>query len=442
MAHVVARHPFDHRTMRSARRTPHVSALALALGLAACADSAGPGTRTPERIQALPRTITGAERTAIDASTRFGLALLRTTADSVPADSNNLVSPLSASVALGMAMVGARDSTFEQMRRALGFTADDTAAIRAGYRDLLPMLARLDDRVTYTLANHAWVDRGFPLVPTFLPQLDSVFAARASTADFRDEQGTLRTINDWVRDRTNGRIPSILEALRPNDVFVLANALYFKGRWREQFDAAKTADAPFTIAPGRTTTVRMMQARANEMRAGRVGATRVVELPYGGGAWVMTIVMPPAGELPALVRALDEGAWRRYVQSLDSVLPGSSIELPRFRAERTHRLPWALARLGMRDAFDDNAADFRGISPLARTDANVYLSQVAHRVFVDVNEEGTEAAAATAVVGAIRVSAATTHVRIDAPFLFAIRERFSGTLLVLGTISVPMVPRS
>lgn len=418
--------------MSMARRL--VPLVTLALGLAACSESTAPGTGgTPTRIAALPRAVSGDERTAIDATTRFGTALLRTVAAARPADGNTVVSPLSVSMALGMTMNGARGATLDAMRRTLGFGDAALEQVNAGYRDLLPMLAGLDRSVTYTLANGIWAEDAFRLDPTYVTRVGDVFGAQVARRDFA-APATLAEVNGWVRDRTGGRIPTILDAIRPDELLLLANAVHFKGNWRTRFDAARTANAPFTVAPGRTTTVRMMRAEGADFRVGRVGRTTVLELPYGGDAWVMTIVMPETGTLPALVDSLDATRWGAYVAALGPVRPGTVVEFPRFRTEVSLSLRDALSAMGMGSVF--GPSDFSGLSP---DGVGLAISRVVHRTFIDVDEQGTEAAAAT-VVGVFPVCACNDDVRVDRPFLFAIRERLSGTILFLGTIADPRAP--
>lgn len=407
--------------------------LAAVLAFAACGEATAPASA---RLVALPRPLTPIERTAIDANTRFGLALFRRLAEGRGEAENLVISPLSVSTSLAMATVGARDSTFADMRATLGFADGvDRDALLAAYRALLPMLASLDPRVEYTLANAIWTHDAFPVDAGFVTAMQQGFGAEARTRDLFDP-ATAAEVNGWVRDRTRGRIPTMVDGFGPRDRLFLANAIAFKGDWRMRFDPAATVTDSFRVVPGTTLPVRMM-VRSGGLRMGAVEGTRVVELPYGNDSWVMTILVPPPGGLRALVASLDESRWRRFTDTATVLFDAGAggVALPRFRSEMPQpiRLDSALRGMGMARAFTPCAADFTRMSPLGH---DLYVGTVLHRTFVEVDETGTTAAASTGVAMLVPVNA-PPFVRVDRPFVFAIRERLSGTILFLGAIASP-----
>jgi serpin B len=253
--------------------------------------------------------------------------------------------------------------------------------------------------------------------------------------DFTDGEGTKAQVNGWVKEKTNGRIPTIVEEVHPDDVMYLINAIWFKGSWRSQFDPAATHDAPFATAAGGPQTVRMMTQEVDSSAGFRAYADAEVEageLPYGNGAFAMTIVMPREGrDLAALEASLTQERWNAIVGGL-APRTGWDVALPKFTLTYERELKDDLAALGMPDAFDPSRADLSGMSP----DARLFIGFVKHKTFVLVDEEGTEAAAVTNT--GIRVTSLPPGFRVNRPFIFAIRERLSGTILFLGRItSIP-----
>lgn len=212
----------------------------------------------------------------------------------------------------------------------------------------------------------------------------------------------------------------------------LMNAIYFKGTWRDQFNKAQTARAPFTTASGSDVMVDMM-TRKGGFRAASVGGVQIAELPYGGDAWVMTLVLPPEGTpIDAFVASLTPAAWTTY--SRDATESTTDIYLPRFKLEwKDEGLKERLKLLGMQKAFVPNEADFTPLS--SSLGRELFISSIVQKTFVDVNEEGTEAAAVTSV--GVEVTSLPTPIRFDRPFIFAIRERLSGTVAFIGKITNP-----
>lgn len=405
--------------------------LALAVVAAACHDPTSPGGRI-DRITALPRALTAGERVVIDASNAFGFGLLREL-DRTRADSNIFMSPLSASLALGMTMNGAAGQTFDEMRNALALGTRSPAEINASYRSLLDMLHELDRTVEFRIANSIWYRDGFPFEQTFLDEARQYFDAKVAPLDFAAASAA-PTINDWVKQSTNGKIDEIVEApIDPDVVMYLINAIYFNGAWTARFDKKQTRPDQFTTIEGTTAPIEMMQ-RTDTVRVAETADLQVIDLPYGGGAYAMTILLPrPGRSVTDLVAGLTAESWESTIASATD--RKIDLQLPKFRLRWEASLIDPLKALGMRVPFDARLADFSRMS--AAEGGRLYISKVTQKSYVDVHEEGTEAAAVTSVEISFTCACGPQTIRIDRPFVFAIRERLSGTILFLGKIVRP-----
>lgn len=399
----------------------------------ACKDPSGPAGAPPV-IAALPRQLTAVEAEMVSATNTFGLNLLKRVNESF-ADSNVFMSPLSASMALGMTMNGAEGSTFTEMRSSLGFGERTYAELSAAYRSLIDLLRGLDPKVEFKIANAIYHDVGFgaAIEQTFLDEARQYFDAEVRGFDFALPQ-TVDSVNAWASRNTNGRIPTILEDIDAQIVMLLMNAIYFKGDWRAAFKASETRTETFHGL--RADVPVSMMHRAGGFRVGRTQNATVAELPYGGDAFVMTILLPDEGiDINAYVAGLSESSWTSATANLIDAREHQDLYLPKFKLAWEDTLNNELKALGMRRAFQPYQAEF---TRLSRSKGNeLYIDFVKQKAFVDVNEVGTEAAAVT-VVGVREVSA-PLPVRLDRPFVFAIRERLSGTVLFLGKIVEPKV---
>lgn len=395
---------------------------AVALIGTACREATSPAPITP--ITALPRALTESETRIIASSNEFAFDLFRT-GNVAQHKANVFISPLSASMALGMTANGADGATYDGMRAALRLTGATREDVGAGYKSLIALLRGLDPGTDFSIANSIWYEQTFPFNASFLDESKLYFDARVEALDFRSPSA-VTTINSWVSGQTNNRIPTILEIIEDNERMFLVNAIYFKGIWQKQFDKLKTVDAPFHAADGTTSMVPMM-ARDAGVQYTATPEYSAVDLPYGNSAFTMTVVLPN-GDIDAFAESFDGTKWN----SLESSLDDSNLEvyLPRFRMEWKRQLNDDLKQLGMLLAFTPDRADFTRMSPLG---LELYITKVLQKTFVDVDEEGTEAAAVT-IVG-IGVTSAPPAFRADRPFLVVIRERFSGTILFIGKIA-------
>lgn len=410
-------------------RTTTLGCTLILIGILACSDSlTGPGP-APRRITSLPRALTVHEAALSGASNRFGLSLMAELAAAAP-DENLFFSPLSASMALGMTLNGADGNTYDEMRDVLGFGTMNQEEINESYASLLELLVNLDPTVTVEIANSLWLASGWPVAADFVDRVRASFDAEVEEVVFTDP-ATVDLINAWAAEKTHGTIEEIVKPGDFNDgtLAALLNAIYFLGDWTGRFDPALTAPGPFRRPDDLDVEVDFMsQDGTYAYRNG--DRHRLVELPYGGQAFAMTLLLPDEDITPAeLLDDLDPATWEDWVTDLDSI--SVEFRLPKFELEWESGLIPALEALGMVDAFDPDLADFSRLTP-----AGVHITEVRQKAYVRVDEEGTEAAAVTVVVVGT-TSAGPRPLIFDRPFVFAIRERLSGTVLFMGIMNDP-----
>jgi serine protease inhibitor len=408
--------------------SPRVRALALLSMLVACGDPVGPVEVDP--ITELPRALSVAETELITRSNHFGIELLRET---LAGDdrANVILSPLSASMALGMTLNGADGDTFDAIRGGLGFGELDQLEINEAYSGLIALLTELDPTVRFDIANSVWARDGVPFHDSFFDAVSAAFDAEAEILDFGDP-ASVDVINGWVDEKTNGFIDSIVDQLDPALVMLLINAIYFDGTWTNSFDPADTRAQPFQRADGSTVSVEMMSISEVELGfgsgvVGEAGYT-AVDLPYGGGAFSMLVVVPH-GDVRELAAELDDEAFAGVTTALTATVV-DGVSIPKFELSYDALLNDALKRMGMEVAFTP-AADFTRLSPMGD---QLCIGFVRQKTFMEVDEVGTRAAAVTAVGIGLE---SFTGLVADRPFLLAIRERLSGTVLFLGVVGDP-----
>jgi serine protease inhibitor len=410
----------------------HSLAVLLLALTAACSDPpTGSGGAAQDSLKALPRTLSEGEQKAIAASNQFAFDLFRSI-NTRFVDTNVFISPLSASLALGMTMNGAEGETFDGMRQALRIDEGDRSQINAAYRDLIKLLLELDPSVDMRIGNAIWYERTFPFHQSFLDTVSHYFDARVAGLDF-GSQATVDRINAWVDTATAGKITKVLDEIDPDIVMFLMNAIYFKGSWRSQFDPARTQNASFATERGTSYPARMMHLEEQQLALAVVNGAQAVDLPYGRAAFTMTAILPPAStDVDTFIQSLDQAQWDAIVAGLHQTR--AQLYLPKFRLEWEDTLNTDLKAMGMERAFCEGCADFSRLSPDGR---RLFIDFVKQNTFVNVNEEGTEAAAVT-TVGVMPTSLPPT-IRFDRPFVFVIRERLSGTILFMGKIAVPVI---
>jgi serpin B len=377
-----------------------------------------------------------AARADVQADDAFGVDLYRV----LGARGGNMIfSPASIAAALRMALLGARGETAAQMAAALHLARPQDCA--DGLRLLSAGLARMGESVTFRAPNTMWVQSGLPLRPEFTTMLDGLAAATVRDADFEHaaEQARLE-INATIAEQTAGKIADLLppRAVGPLTRLVLANAVYLKAAWAQPFQVAETTDAPFYLSNDGTgeadaVSVPMMR-RTGRLEYLRGPGYQAVTLPYAGGLLAMAVILPD-GPLGPLEETLTGHGTAGLLTGLTP--QQVRLALPRFRTTASFSLEPFLKSLGVAAAFDRYQADFSGIT----TADELFIGAAVHQAYIDVDEQGTEAAAATGVAIAARMAVFQEQppvvVTVDRPFLFAITDAATGRPLFLGRVADP-----
>jgi serine protease inhibitor len=400
--------------------------------VAACRrDVTAPAQVAPATLTQLPRSLTLPEAAVRDASNAFSFALW-SKINAAQTGANVFISPLSASFALGMTMNGAATATYDQMHSALQFGNSSLGDINAGYKSLIALLESLDPSVKMQIANSVWYRAGFPVLPSFLDSTSTYFGATVKGLNFNDQPASLAAINGWVSDATSAKIPQVLDSIDPSAMMFLINAIYFKGSWRSRFDPALTTTATFTASTSTTQQMQLMH-QVSPLLYAETAAYQAVDLSYGDSAFTMTVLLPKAGtDVEALAASLTPATWQTVVAGLHPV-EEVDLSLPKLTLGYQRQMNGDLEALGMVEPFNPNGADFTRIAS-PPTGLSLFIGFVQQNTFLDINEEGTEAAAVT-TVGVFATAAIIPPVmRVDRPYVIVIRERLSGTVLVLGKV--------
>lgn len=358
------------------------------------------------------------------ANTRFGFKLLQDLRERDPGG-NIFISPLSISIALTMTYNGAVGETERAMAEVLEIDALDLSTINNSNKTLRNSLENPDPKVEISIANSIWSRQGVEFNPDFLERNRVFFGAEIASLDFSSPQ-TTETINQWVDTNTNGKIKKIVERINPQTLLFLINAIYFKGNWQDEFDKSQTRQGTFHLPDGSEKRVQMMR-REGKYLYFRGENFEAISLPYGDGRLGMYIFLPNRNSnLNKFLRDLNAENWEGWISQFQD--RRREIMLPRFKLEYGVSLNDTLESLGMEIAFD-SGADFSNMGP------SLFISEVTHKTFVEVNEEGTEAAAVTGIVG---VTSVPSVFRVDRPFFFAIYDAETETILFMGTVTEPM----
>jgi serine protease inhibitor len=361
----------------------------------------------------------------------FAFKILRQLAKDQPG-TNIFISPYSASIVLQMACNGAGGQTKTEMQQVLGTTGLTAEALNAAAKDCDRAINNQGTNVVLTAANAIWCRKGTPIKPAFASDCRQFFGATVDALDFGDPR-SVAIINGWASEKTHGRINRFADGLinRVTDLF-LANAVYFKGKWAVPFDVKITKDRVFHLRAGRQKQVPMMeQTQAFAYR--RESGYQAVWLLYQGWDIAMYVFLPDADSSPEkLIGSMSGETWQGVTESGFTWREGTVV-LPRFKLEYGVELKQPLRALGMRAAFGD--ADFSGIA-----DVGLFISAVRQRTFVEVNEEGTESAAAMGMPQTHGIETAPPkpfQMIVDRPFLFLIEDQQTRTILFMGVVYDP-----
>jgi serpin B len=366
----------------------------------------------------------------VDANTKFGFKLFQ---EVIKQDSNKnvFVSPTSIAIALSMTYNGASGETQQGMAKALELQGMSLQDINQANETLKSSLEKADPDVQLSIANSLWAKQGNPFKPEFIESNQQFYKAKVTELNFASPDAA-KTINGWVKENTRGKIDQIINQIQPEDVLFLINAVYFKGNWTKQFDKSQTAERPFYLSNGSQKQHPMM-SQSGKYRYYENDSFQAVSLPYGKGRLSLYVFLPKKDtNLLAFQQQLSLENWQQWMNQFQ--MRSGSVQLPRFKFDYDIQLNSALKALGMESAFS-TGANFSKM-----TSASVAIDQVKHKTFVEVNEEGTEAAAATSV-GVMLTSAQMPtepfEMVVDRPFFCAIRDNQTGTLLFMGSIQEP-----
>jgi len=375
------------------------------------------------------RELTVSEKSLVQSDNKFGLKLFKEIIKEEK-DKNVFISPLSVSMALGMTYNGANGSTQEAMQKTLELNGLTIQEVNESYKSLIELLSGLDPKVKFQIANSIWYRQEYTFEKEFIDLNKKYFNAEVRGLNFADPNA-VKIINGWVDKNTNGKIKEIVDPpIDPLTVMFLINAIYFKGSWTYQFDKKLTKDDWFVLPDSSRKACKMMNQKG-EFNYLRNDNFQAIDLPYGDGDFSMTIFLPhPGKNIDSLIAEFNQENWDLWINSFSK--HELTIEFPKFTLEYELKLNDVLTALGMGIAFDPEQADF---TKIYKGPENAYISKVKHKTFVEVNEEGTEAAAVTSVE--IGITSVGLWMRVDRPFIFVIRENKSQTILFMGKIVEP-----
>ena len=367
----------------------------------------------------------------VTSNNTFGLELFRNIVNDQQ-DTNVFLSPLSVSLALSMALNGAANETETAMRTTLGFEDLTLEEVNIVQSELMELLVSTDPDVLFEIANSIWYREGYPVLDSFKTVNQTYYNAEIREQDFSLAEA-VSLINGWISDATHGKIEEVLDRIDPDVVMYLINALYFKGIWQVEFDAEKTFDGTFYPVNEAALTTPMM-VRQDTMSYYEDDKMQVVDLPYGDGKFSMMVLLPKEEETASgLAATLTTESYEAICDGLSE--QAGSLYLPKFKIEYDMLLNDMLKAMGMGVAFS-GGADFSNINGYG----GLFISRVIHKTFVEVNEQGTEAAAVTVVeVKELCAPYPSTEfvMRVNRPFLFMIRDNTTRAIVFAGHVASP-----
>lgn len=373
------------------------------------------------------------------ANSLFALELFRTLNESNPTG-NIFFSPFSISSALAMVFLGTKGTTAAQLSKTFHF--DSVEDVHSRFQSLNAEVSKRGASHTLKLANRLYGEKTYNFLPEFLTSTQKMYGADLAPVDFQHaSEDARKEINQWVKGQTEGKIPELLAVGVVDSMtkLVLVNAIYFKGMWEEKFMKQDTTDAPFRLNKKNTKSVKMMYQK-KKFFFGYISdlKCKVLEMPYQGGELSMVILLPEDIEDESTglkkieeqitLEKLREWTKRENLENIDV-----HVKLPRFKIEESYILNSNLGRLGLQDLFNSSKADLSGMSG----SRDLFISKIVHKAFVEVNEEGTEAAAATAGIATFCMLLPEEEFTADHPFIFFIRHNPTANVLFLGRVCSP-----
>ncbi|RCK74489.1 MAG: Serine protease inhibitor (serpin family) [Ignavibacteriae bacterium] len=376
------------------------------------------------------RQLTTIEKNLIQSNYIFGLELFKRINER-DKDKNIFISPLSVSFAIGMVLNGAGSQTYDSIKKTLFVTDLSQTEINQSYKSLTDLLLGVDPKVKFKIANAIFYRNNITIKNNFFDENKKYFNALIEGLDFATP-ASVNKINKWANENTEGKIPIIVERISENEIMFLLNAVYFKADWKLPFDKSMTRDDWFKKSIKDSVACKMM---TQEINAGYFENDnfQVIELPYSNGAYSMGIILPKIGQnIDQIIKNLSEESLKQCFDQMEA--REVKLFLPKFQIKYKIDLSPVLKSLGMSIAFDPENADF---TKIYEGPERAYITNVAHSTFVEVNEEGTEAAAVTSITIGITSIRDRIVVRCDRPFLFMIKEKNTNSIVFIGKLVYP-----
>lgn len=387
-----------------------------------------------ESVDQPSTNITTTEKSAkiIAADNQFGLEIFQNLNNLQTEQKNTIISPMSISLALAMVYNGTCEDTKAQMENMLhksGISPDD---INQNYKELVSALISHDPKVELNISNAIFYRNTFPVKSEFINTNKNFYEAEVSGLDFTKNTEALNTINGWVNTKTKGKIDKIIDQVRPEDIMFLLNAIYFNGEWKYRFDNSQTSNQKFTKEDNSSIQVPTMTIE-NNFNYYNDTNFEMLEMPYGSGKFSMLVLLPKSGKKTNdIISSLSSDNLNNWISKLTETK--RTVYFPKFEFKFDKSLISNLQALGMVDAFSPLKANLSGISDAAQ----LYISEVMHKAYIKVDEKGTEAAAVTGItVGLTSVGPDLAVFRADHPFVFAIREKDTNSILFVGKVVDP-----
>lgn len=423
--------PVMIKTIQTMKTSSILMFCMLILTFVACDNETSISDETPEGTPYVAISLKQESSSLVKSSNTFGANIFKQVLQDEEENANVLLSPLSIFQALSMARNGANGLTKDEMSDVLAFDESQGDDLNKYQKELVEALKNADNKINLNIANSIWYRNDVTIESDFVKLNQDYFNAEVNALDFSDAQGSKQTINNWVEKQTNGKIPEIVDEITPDHVMFLINAIYFYGQWQNEFGVKNTKKETFYPESGAEVKVNMMHQEAS-LGYARNDLFSMVEMPYGNGHFNMVVLLPNDGKkVSDIVDALDDenwGSWMKSVHKQDVVLG-----FPKFKFEGDYELNDPLIRLGMPLAFS-GLADFSGILK----NNGIKISKVKHKTFIEVDEKGTEAAAVTSVEFEFTSAGPQKlNFTVNKPFVFAITEKDTNTILFLGKLMMP-----
>jgi serine protease inhibitor len=383
-------------------------------------------------MKPVPIDLTQDQVALIESANGFAFDIFSQVLNSANENENVMISPLSISYALSMTVNGAKGDTRDAMLEALRLKGISIDAINSSYKNLTRALLAVDKRVLMSIANSVWIENDFTVKKSFTDILTDYYNADEKTFDINDASAPDK-INAWIEDNTNGLIKKMIDKLNDNTVMLLINAIYFKGKWKSQFEESKTIQMPFFKSGGNQINVPMMKQKT-DFSVYEGNGFILAEFPYGQGNFVMDVILPDEqGGLSNTVASVSDESFNAWLSLMNE--RETDVSFPRFKYGFKKTLKDVLTDMGMGIAFT-NGADLSNITD----QYDLLINEVTHQTYIETNEEGTEAAAATVVdIGIVSMPPPALVFKMDHPFIYIIRETTTNSIIFMGRVADPSV---